>query len=262
VVTMMPDASQHSAGDVPDPALHLEGIEAGYGANVVLHNIHLEVPSGKVVALLGPNGAGKSTLLRAAVGLVRPRSGRVRLAGEDVTKTSPNVRARKGLCLIPEGRGIFPNLTIAENIRLQLQRDTISVDEAFDKIRDVFPVICERRNKAAGRLSGGQQQMLALCRAYITRPTVVLLDEVSMGLAPRAVDEIFSAIRQLVDTGTAILIVEQYVNRALDVADRAVLLSKGTVLFNGRSDDLDEDAVLLSYLGADLTDDSAGHGDS
>lgn len=229
------------------PALRMAGVDAGYGGTQVLQAVDLEVMPGSVVALLGPNGAGKTTLLKVASGLLPPRAGRISVAGRDVTSWRPARRARAGLCLIPEGRGVFPALSVRENLRLLLSARArrSAVDEALD----VFPALRDRQGQRAGSLSGGQQQMLALARAWLADPDVVLLDEVSMGLAPLVVDEIFEALGRLRDTGAALLLVEQYVDRALAMADVVYLLDRGRVTFTGPATDLDRDAVLQSYLG-------------
>jgi branched-chain amino acid transport system ATP-binding protein len=224
-----------------------------------LRDVTVEIPAGSIVALLGPNGAGKTTLLRTAAGLLRPAAGTVRLNGAEVTKAAPHQRARAGLCLIPEGRGIFRNLTVRENLRMQVppgaKRDA---DVGLDRVLATFPVLRERLGQTAGTLSGGQQQLLALARCYLTSPRVVLLDEVSMGLAPKVVDEIFAAIVALATGGAALVLVEQYVNRALELASRAVLLDRGTVAYTGPTRDLDEAAVLRGYLGVDVDVETAG----
>jgi branched-chain amino acid transport system ATP-binding protein len=229
------------------PALELVGVTAGYDRATVLRDVSLTVPAGKIVALLGPNGAGKTTLLRTATGLLRPSSGTIRINGANMTRSAPNRRTRAGLCLVPEGRGVFRSLTVRENLRMQIPK--WSKDVSVDGVLDVFPILRERLGQTAGTMSGGQQQMLALARSYLANPRVVLLDEVSMGLAPKVVDEIFEAIGQLAATGAALLLVEQYVNRALKLADLVVLLDRGTVAFNGAPSDLDQDDVLRGYLG-------------
>jgi branched-chain amino acid transport system ATP-binding protein len=201
----------------PEPALELVGIQAGYDRVTVLRDISLTVPAGKIVALLGPNGAGKTTLLRTATGLLKPAAGTVSINGVDVTGAAPNRRSRAGLCLIPEGRGIFRSLTVRDNRRMQVP--TWSKENSVDLALDVFPVLRDRIGQIAGTMSGGQRQMLALARSYLSKPHIVLLDEVSMGLAPKIVDEIFVALKQLASWGIALLLVEQYVNRALELAD-------------------------------------------
>jgi branched-chain amino acid transport system ATP-binding protein len=250
------------APETVKPALELVGVSAGYDRSTVLRDVDLTVPAGKIVALLGPNGAGKTTLLRTATGLIKPSTGQVRLAGADVTALAPNRRARAGLCLIPEGRGIFRSLSVQDNLRMQVP--TWSSDQSTDRVLELFPVLRTRLSQIAGTMSGGQQQMLALARSYLAEPSVVLLDEVSMGLAPKVVDEIFDTIRNLAATGVALLLVEQYVNRALELADLVVLLNRGTVAFAGRSADLDSEEVLRGYLGVDVSGEakSLGHAES
>lgn len=229
--------------------LGLDEVVAGYGTTTVLRGVSLQVPAGKVVALLGPNGAGKTTLLRVASGLIRPMSGAVNLGGEAVTRKSPHDRARRGLCLIPEGRGVFKALTVAENLQLAVPpwRRGSSVEPALE----AFPILGERRKQVAGTMSGGQQQMLSLARAYLANPTVVLLDEVSMGLAPIIVDEIFESLRVLAGRGAALLLVEQYVNRALALADEVYLLDRGKVRFHGSPDEIDEAKLASQYFGVE-----------
>jgi branched-chain amino acid transport system ATP-binding protein len=247
-----PDAADRPPAHA-EPVLQLSNITAGYGRSTVLRDVTVEVPAGSIVALLGPNGAGKTTLLRAAAGLLRPAAGTVRLNGAEVTRAAPHRRARAGLCLIPEGRGIFRNLTVRENLRMQIPPGAKgTADEGLDRVLATFPVLRERLGQTAGTMSGGQQQLLALARCYLTSPRVVLLDEVSMGLAPKVVDEIFAAIVALAAGGAALVLVEQYVNRALELASRAVLLDRGTVSYAGPTSDLDEAAVLRGYLGVDV----------
>jgi branched-chain amino acid transport system ATP-binding protein len=229
--------------------LQLEQLDAAYGRTNVLHEIELCVPQGAVVALLGPNGAGKTTLLRAAAGHLRPSNGRVVLDGADVTSKPPFQRARNGLCLVPEGRGIFPNLSVRDNLRLQIPPWKRNGD-GFEPALEAFPKLRERLGQRAGTMSGGEQQMLALSRPFLADPRVVLLDEVSMGLAPRIVDEIFEALVALTRTGTALLLVEQYVSRALEIADSVYLLGQGRLTFSGPAAALDEAALVERYIGA------------
>jgi branched-chain amino acid transport system ATP-binding protein len=231
--------------------LQFERVSAGYGTTTVLREVSFQVRPGQVVALLGPNGAGKTTALRTASGIVRPTSGIVSLDGVDLGKEPPHRRAARGLCLIPEGRGIFKSLTVQENLRLQVPAGESKTDEAIGRALTVFPALTGRMKDAVGHLSGGQQQMLSLARAYVTNPRVILLDEVSMGLAPRVVDEMFQALRTLAAAGIAMLIVEQYVTRALAMADIVVLLNKGSVSYDGPPSELDERAVLQGYLGVE-----------
>jgi branched-chain amino acid transport system ATP-binding protein len=233
---------------VGDAVLTLQGVSAGYGRATVLRDVDLTVPTGKIVALLGPNGAGKTTLLRAASGLLSISAGRVRLGGSDVTREPPHWRAVNGLCLVPEGRGIFPNLSVRENLLLQVP--PTRQDVGYEPALEAFPILSERLTQRAGSMSGGQQQMLALSRCFLCDPSVVLLDEVSMGLAPRIIDEIFDALVKLSQHGVALLLVEQYVNRALGIADHVYLLGRGRITFSGPPNDLDEAELIRRYVGA------------
>ena len=230
--------------------LELESVTAGYGQATVLRDVSLRARRGEIVALLGPNGAGKTTLLRVASGLIRATSGRVLLGGNDVTSEAPYKRTRRGLCLIPEGRGIFRSLSVGENLRMQLPAADDRKVGALDDVLAVFPMLRDRRREVAGRLSGGQQQILALARAYVSHPEVILLDEVSMGLAPMVVDEIFQALSNLAQTGVGMVVVEQYVSRAMSMADSVILLNKGQVTYVGPPSGLDDEAMLRGYLGA------------
>jgi branched-chain amino acid transport system ATP-binding protein len=217
-----------------------------------LRDVSIRVQAGQVVALLGPNGAGKTTALRCASGSVRPSTGRILVDGRDVTKVPPHRRAKMGLCLIPEGRGIFRSLTIAENLRLFVPSNSGNASEALDRALTIFPALQSRMNEVAGRLSGGQQQMLSVARAYVGNAKIIMLDEVSLGLAPLVVDEIYRALDALAKTGVAMLLVEQYVSRALHMCDSVVLLRKGGVAYSGPPTNLDERSFLRDYLGVDF----------
>ena len=227
--------------------LELRGVRAGYGAHTVLRDIDLVVPDHSVVALLGPNGAGKTTLLRVASGLLRPSAGQMLIDGTDVTGWAPHRLARAGVCHVPEGRGIFRALTVRDNVRLQAPP---AVDlAAVGVATEAFPRLGERLTQRAGTMSGGEQQMLALARAYVAEPALVLLDEVSMGLAPRIVEEIFEHLHRLAAQGAALLLVEQYVHRALELADYVYILKKGRITFVGEPRQLRDEHFLASYLG-------------
>ncbi len=228
--------------------LQLERITAGYEGNSVLRDVTLTVPPGAVVALLGPNGAGKTTLLRVAAGQLDPQRGRVLINGEDVTGASPDGRVRRGLSMVPEGRSIFPSLTVEENLRLFSHR--VDRRDAVDDALDAFPRLRERLRQTAGTMSGGEQQMLALARTYIRRAPFVMMDEVSMGLAPRLVGDIFEFLRKLAAAGCGMLLVEQFVDTALSMADYVYLMKRGEIVFAGEPDELDRSAVLAEYLGA------------
>jgi branched-chain amino acid transport system ATP-binding protein len=225
----------------------LTSVTAGYGRATILRDVSISVPRGKVAALIGPNGAGKTTLLRVAAGMVRPTAGRVVLDGEDLTGEPPYRRARRGICSIPEGRGIFPDLSVRENLILQAPPGTRNGGPA--RAFEAFPVLGKRVRQAAGSLSGGEQQMLALARCFLTRPRVVLLDEVSLGLAPRIIDTVYEALQRLVAEGVSLLLVEQYVHRALAMADTVHLLGRGTLTYSGLPGNLTEDELARSYLG-------------
>ncbi|MHB8689979.1 MAG: ABC transporter ATP-binding protein [Solirubrobacteraceae bacterium] len=244
-------APHNTNGTAPSgPALlELRGVTAGYGRTTVLREIDISVAAGSVVALLGPNGAGKTTLLRVASGLLSPTRGEVRLLDEDVTRRRAHQRARGGLCLVPEGRGIFPNLSVRENLLLQVP--PWRKEQSFEPALEAFPILKERLGQTAGSLSGGQQQMLALSRCFLAGSKVVLLDEVSMGLAPRVIDEIFVALVKLVSSGVSVLLVEQYVTRALHLADHVYLLGRGQVDFSGTPSQLNEAELMRLYIGND-----------
>ncbi|GAA0635996.1 ABC transporter ATP-binding protein [Sporichthya brevicatena] len=228
--------------------LELRGIDAGYAGTPVLRGVDLQVPPSSVVALLGPNGAGKTTLLRVASGLLKPTAGRMTIDDQDVTGRSPHQLVARGVCHVPEGRGIFPTLTVRDN--LVLQSVPGREDEALERAVSAFPRLGERMEQVARTMSGGEQQMLALARAYVQNPRFVLLDEVSMGLAPKVVDEIFDFLALLASSGASLLLVEQYVSRALQVADYVFLMNRGRVAFAGEPSELDTDLLAEQYVGA------------
>jgi branched-chain amino acid transport system ATP-binding protein len=227
--------------------LELQSVTAGYGESMVLRDVDFAVGDGEVVALLGPNGAGKTTLLRTATGFVKPRSGRINFAGADLTGSAPYKYVRAGLCHLPEGRGIFPSLTVGENLTIQAR----GADKAQSvaQATELFPILGSRLRQTAGSLSGGEQQMLALSRAYITRPKLVLVDEASLGLAPLIVDKIYDALRQLVRSGMSVVVVEQYVQKALDLAKTVYILTKGEIIHSGPADQIHPDEIYEKYLG-------------
>jgi branched-chain amino acid transport system ATP-binding protein len=228
--------------------LQLREVTAGYDNHTVLRDVNLTVPDNSVVALLGPNGAGKTTLLRVASGLLQSSRGSVLIDGVDVTGSTPDRLARLGVCHVPEGRGVFAALSVRDNLRLQAPPG--AGRGVASRVSTVFPRLGERLAQRAGTLSGGEQQMLALAHAYVADPAVVLLDEVSMGLAPKIVDEIFAYLGGLAGQGVALLLVEQYVTRALALADYVYILNKGRVEFAGEPGELGDDRILASYLGA------------
>jgi branched-chain amino acid transport system ATP-binding protein len=228
--------------------LELQNVSGGYGGAVAVRNVSISVPEASVVALLGPNGAGKTTTLRIASGLMRPTAGKIILDGEDVTRRSPFRRARRGICHLPEGRGVFPSLTVRQNLNLYSAKG--KENESFELAASAFPVLGARRKQIAGTLSGGEQQMLSLARAYISNPKVVLVDEASLGLAPLIVDEIFSFIKRITLEGVALLMVEQYVNRALELASTVYVMQKGELVFTGSTSELDAERIFGMYAGA------------
>jgi branched-chain amino acid transport system ATP-binding protein len=229
------------------PALRIEDLTAGYGSTAVLRDVNLVVPRGGVVALLGPNGAGKTTLLRVASRFINPMSGRIMVDGKDVTHDRAYAVARRGLCHLPEGRGIFPSLTVRENLVLSSpkRREAESIARAVE----VFPQLGQRMKQHASSLSGGEQQMLSLVRAFVSNPKLVVVDEVSLGLAPIIVDRIFEILTAIAATGTAMIIVEQYIQRALALAETVYLLNRGRVAFSGPAAEADPGALFARYLG-------------
>jgi branched-chain amino acid transport system ATP-binding protein len=229
-------------------ALRVDNVFAGYAQTDVLRGVSLTVPTGAVVALLGPNGAGKSTLLKTISGLCRPTSGTVTLFGEDVTRLAPNRRARRGLCHIPEGRGVYKRLTVRENLTIQAARG--HEKEAIDRAADAFPVLGNRIGQVAGTLSGGEQQMLSMSRAYTRDQKLILVDEASLGLAPIVVDEIFGFLERIVtERGASLLIVDQFVYRALDMATTAYVLNRGEITVSGTAAELKQHDVFAEYMG-------------
>lgn len=239
-----------------EPILAVRELSGGYGQLQVLRRVELELPEGTVCALLGRNGVGKSTLLRTLAGLLAPQSGRVVFRGTDVTQAGPRERAARGICFIPEGRAVFRDLTVAENIRLfapaSLKR------EAYDRVYSLFPKLAERRRHLASQLSGGEQQMLALARAFLVSPAVVLIDEPSFGLAPKAIDVVFDALAALVADGVTVLLVEQYAERALDIARDVYVMDKGQLSYTGEARKLTASEVTSRYFGSVSEPDRGG----
>jgi len=232
------------------PLLALRGLEAGYDGIMVLHGVDLSVDAGQVLAVLGPNGAGKTTTLRVIAGLHPANSGDLMVAGRRVNGASPEELARCGLCLIPEGRGIFPNLTVRENLWMMTHgargAGLAQVEEAaFER----FPRLGERRTQMAGTLSGGEQQMLALARGLVTDPAVLLLDELSMGLAPLVVEQLYELVAQVAAEGVTIVVVEQFASIVLGIANRAAVMVNGRIVSEGTPDEV-EATLSETYLGA------------
>jgi branched-chain amino acid transport system ATP-binding protein len=229
-------------------AIELVDVRAGYGRIEVLHGVTFAVPAGSVFALLGPNGGGKSTTLQVISGNIRPTDGCVHIAGAHVNGARPDALTRAGVSRIPEGRGIFPNLTVEENLRIWTYAAGLSAREVQQRAFTRFPRLAERRGQRAGTLSGGEQQMLAMSRALVAEPAVLLLDEISMGLAPIIVGELYDLVHQLGEEGITILLVEQFANTALKVADFAAVMTQGRVVAVGEPQDIEEH-VSAAYLG-------------
>lgn len=235
--------------------LEVKNIEVSYGAVKALPGLSLAVAEGEIVTLIGCNGAGKSTTLRAISGMIVPRAGSIRFAGEDITDAPPHKLVGRGLSHVPEGRGIFANLTVAENLELgaYARKDKGHLADDRERALTLFPRVRERLKQVAGTLSGGEQQMLAIARALLARPKLLLLDEPSLGLAPQLVQLIFSIIREINKQGTTILLVEQNAHMALAVANRAYVLQTGTIIKTGPAKELLADPdVRKAYLGGDV----------
>ncbi|WP_205624815.1 ATP-binding cassette domain-containing protein [Vulgatibacter incomptus] len=232
--------------------LRVDGLHVSYGAIRALHGVSLEVRPGEIVALIGANGAGKSTTLRAISGMIAPSSGSIRLRSEEVTGRKAHELVPKGLAHAPEGRGIFLNLTVTENLRMGafLRRDPSGIEADLERSFALFPRLRERRAQVAGTLSGGEQQMLAIARALMSRPGLLLLDEPSLGLAPRIVEQIFDILRGVNADGVAMLLVEQNAAKALQLANRAYVLETGRIVMEGGGSDLlASPDVRRAYLG-------------
>ncbi len=231
------------------PMLAVKDLDVSYGSSQALFGVSLEVEAGSLVAVLGANGAGKSTLARAVSGLVPPSAGRVWFNGFDVTKRAAHKLSAEGLTHIPEGRGIFPGLTVLENLRMavkQLKRGERAL--AIDRSIERFPVLGQRHRQAAGTLSGGEQQMLALARALAVTPKLIIADEMSLGLAPLVTETVFEGIGEAQKSGVTVVLIEQFVHRALALADRCVILTRGRVGWSGPAAEARQE-VIDQYLG-------------
>ena len=236
---------------MPEPVLEVEGLEVRYGSVSAVRDVSLTLAEGEIVGLIGPNGAGKSTTLHAIVGLVPVHRGDVRLRGRSLRGSSPELVARAGVALVPEGRRIFADFTVEENLRLgrSARRGRHTWDGDLARLHELFPVLREFRRRKAGALSGGQQQQLAIARALAARPDVLLLDEPSLGLAPTLVDAVFEALVRIRESGVTILVVEQRAQRTVALADRTHVLANGELRMTLTPDEADEtDRMVAAYL--------------
>ena len=234
------------------PLLVAESLTAGYGRLDILHEVSLKVDVHEIVSIIGPNGAGKSTAFKTLVGFLTPRAGRVVFNGEDVTGLRPDVLLRRGLAYVPQGRIVFPQMTVLENLEMgaYIERDPARVAAALERVYAMFPILAERRKQSAGTMSGGEQQMVAIARALMTTPRLILLDEPSLGLSPRFVTLIFEKLVELRQAGYTLMVVEQNATRALAIADRGYVLELGRNRFEGAGQRLLADPeVKRLYLG-------------
>ncbi|HHU77387.1 MAG: ABC transporter ATP-binding protein [Caldicoprobacterales bacterium] len=232
--------------------LEINNINVHFGVIHALKDVSLTVNEGEIVTLLGANGAGKTTTLRTASGLKKPTDGNILLNGKDITQTSAQERVKMGISHVPEGRRVFPAMTVLENLELgaYLRRDRAEINKDLKMVYDRFPILYDRKKQSAGTLSGGEQQMLAIGRALMSRPKILFLDEPSMGLAPLLVQEIFSIIKDINETGTTILLVEQNASMALQIAHRAYVLETGSIVLSGTGSELmQSEDIRKAYLG-------------
>ncbi len=233
--------------------LRLENVSSGYGNILALKGISLDINAGEIITLIGANGAGKSTTLMTISGVVKTRTGKIFFKDREIQKAEPDDIVKSGLCQVPEGRHIFPMLTVQENLDMGafLRNDKAEIKKDLDYVYSLFPILAQRRNQDGGTLSGGEQQMLALSRALMARPEVLLLDEPSMGLAPLIIKQIFEIIKQInKDNNTTIFLVEQNANQALQIADRAYVIENGKITLSGQASDLlTNEEVQKAYLG-------------
>ena len=248
---METDAVSEPLSALTKEALALSGIDAFYADSHVLHAVSFTLNAGRVLALLGRNGAGKTTCMNAVIGFLPPRGGEIRLFGETISRMSPEAISRKGIGLVPQGRRVFPTLTVRENLVVARQeRKSAATHWTFERVLELFPSLRERQQQHAGSLSGGEQQMLAIGRALMGNPRVLLMDEPSEGLAPRIVAEVGRTIARLKQEGQSIVLVEQNVNLALALADEVVMLNTGRVVFAGSVDEVRSDQALITqHLG-------------
>ncbi|HUE06472.1 MAG TPA: ABC transporter ATP-binding protein [Acidimicrobiales bacterium] len=238
-----------------DAALEIRGLQVAYGGVRALHDVSITVPRGAVIALLGPNGAGKSTTLRTISGVMRAEAGTITSFGRRIDRVPAYRIARMGVVHVPEGRGIFPSLDVRENLDMAAEgttgraNGTASDRSPIDEATEMFPVLGTRLRQTAGSLSGGEQQMLALARAIMARPRLLMVDEISMGLAPIVVGHLFEALRKIAATGASLLLVEQYVETALELADYVYVMDKGVIVDVGEPNDMRASNLAAAYLG-------------
>ncbi|MBU8878435.1 ABC transporter ATP-binding protein [Bacillus sp. FJAT-29790] len=235
--------------------LKITDIETFYGKIQALKGISLDVEQGKIVTLLGANGAGKTTTMKTIAGLLTPQRGKIEFQGEDVTGLRPDQLLRKGIALVPEGRAILAGMTVMENLEMgAYHRKDKEINKDIENVMKHFPILKERKDQLGGTMSGGQQQMLAIARALLSRPKLLLLDEPSMGLAPLIVADIFKIIREIKDDGTTVLLVEQNAKQALKIADYGYVMETGKIIINGKAADLlDDPRIVEAYLGRKST---------
>ncbi|HDM92887.1 MAG TPA: ABC transporter ATP-binding protein [Candidatus Korarchaeota archaeon] len=230
--------------------LSVENLEAGYGDVQVLWGVSLRVEKGEIVALLGSNGAGKTTTLKTISGLLKPKSGKIAFDGVEITGKPPHEVVRLGISLVPEGRRLFPKMTVYENLRMGAYLVSGDVSDRLETVYSLFPILKERRNQLAGTLSGGEQQMLAIARGLMSSPRLLMLDEPSLGLAPKIVQEVLRAVNQIRDEGVTVLLVEQNVQQALSIADRGYVIETGRIVLEGTGRELlENEHVKTAYLG-------------
>jgi len=243
------------------PLLQVDKLRVLYGQIAAVADVSLQVEAGETVALLGSNGAGKTTLLRSIGGLLRPASGQVSFDGRDITRIRSDLVARRGISLVPEGRGIFPALSVEDNLRMGGYWAGDEYEQRLAGVTAYFPILADRRRQQAASLSGGEQQQLAIARALMSRPRLLMLDELSLGLAPRVVAELFSILQRIHGDGTAVLLVEQQVTQALRLAQRVYVLQRGRIVLSGSSEEVGADAGRLSaaYLGTGTTLHNGAH---
>lgn len=233
--------------------LKLENVQSGYGNKLAIENVSLTIEEGEIITLIGANGAGKSTTLMTICNVVNCRAGSVKFQGNEIHKMSPDAIVKLGICQVPEGRHIFPQLTVKENLDMGafLRNDTNEIKKDLDYVYSLFPILAERRHQDGGNLSGGEQQMLAMSRALMARPKLLLLDEPSMGLAPLVIKQIFEIIKQINDeSNTTIFLVEQNANQALHIADRGYVMENGRITLSGPAQELLQNTdIQKAYLG-------------